>query len=103
MEFDAEYMELVYDEIERVLQKAMRDLKRPALPKDVQPRLPYNRAEGSLRRDMAEMERRGRLVRVGGPLARQGYRLPTALEKLSWRLNGGLWPWGADRLRVPHY
>jgi hypothetical protein len=92
----SEYTELVYEEIEMALGKAQRDLRRGVLPKDVQARLPYNRAEGSLRRDMLAMYEAGRLVRVGGHGARRGYRLPTRLEKLCFALNRGMWPHGTE-------
>lgn len=84
--------------IEVVMQRAQRDLRRPVLPREVQPRLPIDRAEGSLRRDMYAMYQSGRLVRVGGEGARQGYRLPTKIERLSYQLNGGRWPHGTERV-----
>lgn len=87
-----DYMELVYSEIEAAVVKAQRDLRRGVLPKDVQSRLPYSRAEGSLRRDMAEMAYDGRIVRVGGQMARRGYRMPTLAERVSRLCNGGVWP-----------
>jgi hypothetical protein len=66
------------------------------LPRDVQTRLPYNRAEGSLRRDMLAMYEQGRIVRVGGHGARRGYRLPSRMEKLAYALNRGMWPHGTE-------
>lgn len=87
---------LVYQQIEMAVLQAQRDLRRGVLPRDVQARLPYRRAEGSLRRDMLGMYRQGRLVRVGGEGARQGYRLPTRAERLSFSLNQALWPWWTE-------
>ena len=78
--------------------RAQRELHRPVFPWEVQGRLPIPRAEGSLRRDMYYLYMTGRLVRVGGNDARQGYRVPTAMERLSWALNGGLWPLGCERV-----
>lgn len=95
----SEYTELVYQEIESAVGKAQRDLRRGVLPRDVQARLPYNRAEGSLRRDMGAMWANGRLVRVGGAGARQGYRLPSRIEKMAWHINQGMWPYGAEFVR----
>lgn len=94
----SDYMTLVYDEIEAVVRQSQRDLRRGVLPKDVRLRLPYLRAEGSLRRDMALMQVTGRLVRVGGKDARRGYRLPTPVERLAWQLNRGMWPPGAENV-----
>lgn len=82
---------IVYQWIEFRLGQAQRNLRRPAYPRDIQPLLPWDRAEGSLRRDMYSMYQEGRLVRVGGEGARQGYRLPTALERLAFMLHGQ-WP-----------
>jgi len=94
----SEYTELVYAEIEAAMIKAQRDLRRGVLPRDVQARLPYNRAEGSLRRDMLAMYEAGWLVRVGGYGARRGYRLPSRMEKLAFALNRGMWPYGTERV-----
>lgn len=88
----SEYMKFVYGQIGEAVALAQRDLRRGVLPRDVQPRLPYGRAEGSLRRDMLNMTRTGMLVRVGGYGARRGYRLPTPMERLSWMVNRGRWP-----------
>lgn len=88
----SDYMAMVYDEILKAVVKAQRDLRRGVLPRDVQARLPYSRAEGSLRRDMLAMYECGLLVRVGGYGARRGYRVPTRTESLAWRANGGMWP-----------
>lgn len=96
----SEHTEMVWEEIERAVRSAQRDLKRGVLPRDVQARLPYGRAEGSLRRDMLMMYDHGRLIRVGGHGARQGYRLPTRMERLAFAVNGMLWPVGCEYLRV---
>lgn len=93
----SEHTDLVFEEIEKAVAKAYRNLRRGVFPRDVQPLLPYNdRAEGSLRRDMIQMYAMGRLVRVGGHGARQGYRLPTRIERLCYSLNGGMWPHGTE-------
>lgn len=96
----SDYMILVYEEIAAAVTRAQRDLRRGVLPRDVQGRLPYARAEGSLRRDMLTMYEAGLLVRVGGHGARRGYRQPSALERLAWRINAGKWPAGAEQVRV---
>lgn len=96
----SEYTEMVWKEIERAVQAAQRDLKRGVLPRDVCSRLPYDRAEGSLRRDMLAMYRMGRLIRLGGYGARRGYRLPTPVEKISYTINFQMWPVGVEHLRV---
>ncbi len=92
----SDYTELVYEAIENAVAKAYRDLRRGVLPRDIQGRLPYDRAEGSLRRDMLQMYAAGRIVRVGGQGARQGYRPPTLMEKLAYTLNRGMWPHGTE-------
>jgi hypothetical protein len=92
----SDYTELVYEAIESAVAKAYRDLRRGVLPRDIQGRLPYDRAEGSLRRDMLQMYAAGRIVRVGGQGARQGYRPPTLMEKLAYTLNRGMWPHGTE-------
>lgn len=98
-----EYTGLVWQEIEGAVRRAQRDLWRGVLPRDVQGRLPYDRAEGSLRRDMLAMSKAGKLVRVGGDGARQGYRLPTLMERISFEINRGVWPVGAERVRIFNY
>lgn len=92
----SEYTELVYGAIEDAVSRAYRDLGRGVLPRDIQARLPYDRAEGSLRRDCLAMWAAGRLVRVSGVAARQGYRPPTRIEKLAFNLNQGMWPHGTE-------
>lgn len=87
----------IWGQIETAVRSAERNLGRGVFPVDVMPRLPYARAEGSLRRDMASMWRHGQLVRIGGEDARQGYRVPTRMERVAWRCNGGRWPVHADR------
>ena len=96
----SEHTAMVWAEIERAMKAAQRDLRRGVLPRDVQARLPYSRAEGSLRRDMIQMYRMGRLIRLGGYGARQGYRLPTRMEKFAFAINQVCWPVGCERLRV---
>lgn len=91
---------MVYRLIEHHLGHVQRDLRKPVFPWELQGHLPINRAEGSLRRDMYHLYRTGRLVRVAGDGARQGYRLPTPTEKLAFRLNGGVWPVGAERVTM---
>lgn len=92
--------ETVYEWIEYRVKQRQRDLGRAVYPWEVQSHLPFYRAEGSLRRDMLAMAQQGRLVRVGGSGARQGYRLPTRMERLAWHLNGGVWPVGCERVAV---
>lgn len=92
----SEYTEEVYEWIEEAVAKVVRDLQRGALPRDIQPRLPVDRAEGSLRRDCLAMYAAGRLVRVAGHGARRGYRLPSRMEKLAFALNRGMWPHGTE-------
>ncbi len=84
----SEYMEMIYDEIEKIMAVAQRQLQRGVLPQDVQARLPYRRAEGSVRRDMMHMAKAGRLVRMYGDGCRRGYRLPTKMEKLAFQILG---------------
>jgi hypothetical protein len=79
------YMDGIYDEIEQVVKRLQRNLRRGVLPKHVQPHLPYDRAEGSIRRDMGEMWEAGRLVRAGGQGTRRGYRCPSEDEAKSFR------------------
>lgn len=91
-----EYTEMVYAEIEVAMRKAHRDHWKTVFPIEIQRRLPFDRAEGSLRRDMLSMVSAGRLIRIGGPDARQGYRLPSRMEKLAYTLNRGMWPHKAE-------
>lgn len=93
-----DYTEITYQEIEKVVGVAFRDLKRGVMPKDIQPRFPVYRAEGSLRRDMLAMMAAGRLIRISGIGARQGYRLPTKIERLAFTVNQGMWPHGAEQV-----
>jgi hypothetical protein len=79
------YMDGIYEEIERVVKTLQRNLRRGVLPKHVQPRLPFDRAEGSIRRDMGQMWEEGKLVRVGGQGTRRGYRCATEDEMSGWR------------------
>lgn len=94
------HTEMVWVEIERAVKAAQRDLRRGVISRDVQARLPYYRAEGSLRRDMQMMVQMGRLIKLGGYGARQGYRLPTRMERLAYAMNQCRWPVGCERLRV---
>ena len=96
----SEHTEFVWAEIERAVKAAQRDLRRGVLPRDVQSRLPYSRAEASLRRDMITMYQQGRLIRLGGYGARRGYRLPTRMERLAYVLNQCWWPVGCESLQV---
>ncbi len=96
----SEYTQLIWREIELNVSKTQRDLRRGVLPRHVQSRLPYARAEGSLRRDMLAMYHHGWLVRLGGEGCRRGYRQPTLVERVCWTLNGGRWPVGSEQLRV---
>lgn len=91
-----EYMDFLYIQVEHVVKKAQRNLQRGVLPKDVLPMLPYARAEGSVRRDMLEMNRQGRLVRIGGDGARQGYRVPTLVERVCFEVTR-CWPYGCEQ------
>ena len=75
------YMEGIYIEVEGAVKRVQRHLRRGVLPKHVQPYLPFDRAEGSVRRDMRQMWLDGRLCRVGLDGSRRGYRLATMLEK----------------------
>jgi len=93
-----EHMDAMYKTIELAVKTAHKDGWRAVMPYEVQRRLPFDRAEGSLRRDMLAMYKCGRLVRVGGEGARQGYRLPSQVERLSFRINQGMWPVGAERV-----
>jgi hypothetical protein len=79
------YMDGIYDDIEGVVKRLQRNLMRGVLPKHVQPYLPYDRAEGSIRRDMGQMWVDGRLVRVGGQGTRRGYRCATSDERTGFR------------------
>lgn len=79
------YMDSIYEEIGSAVKKLQRNLRRGVLPKHVQPYLPFDRAEGSIRRDMGAMWTEGLLVRVGGQGARRGYRCASDLERSAWQ------------------
>jgi hypothetical protein len=79
------YMDGIYEDIEGAVKRLQRNLRRGVLPKHVQPYLPYDRAEGSIRRDMGQMWTEGRLVRVGGQGTRRGYRCASTDERSAWR------------------
>jgi hypothetical protein len=87
----------VHDWIEMKMYEAQRDLRRAVFPWEIQARLPFDRAEGTLRRDMAIMADTGRLVRMAGDDGRQGYRLPSRMERLAYQSNMGMWPHNAER------
>ncbi len=91
-----EHLLMVYETIETIVKKNQRHLMRGIQPKDVVSRLPYRRAEGSVRRDMLDMCRNGLLVRVGGGAARQGYRVPTLVERVCFDVTK-CWPYGCER------
>lgn len=93
----SDYTMSIFSQISEVVRTSQRDLRRGVLPKHVQARLPYPRAEGSVRRDMGNMRDAGLLVRLGSETSRQGYRLPTAIERLSFQILG-TFPYGAERL-----
>lgn len=93
----SEYTRSIYDQIRDAVRTSQRDLRRGVLPKHVQARLPYPRAEGSVRRDMGNMAAGGLLVRLGSETSRQGYRLPTATERLCYQILG-TFPVGAERI-----
>lgn len=98
MNMTTEHMTAMYVTIELAVKAAHKDGWDAVMPFEVQRRLPFDRAEGSLRRDMLAMYHGGRLVRVGGEGARRGYRQPTLMEKLAFQINGGVWPVGAERV-----
>lgn len=72
-----------------------RNLRRGVLPVNVQARLDFYVSEQWLRTCMVRMWRRGELIRVGGAGARRGYRLPTLVERLAFRVTG-MYPFGAE-------
>lgn len=90
--------ETMYKLVEHHTRQVQRDLHRAVYPWEVQARLPIARSEASLKRDMNHLYQSGRLVRVGGEGARQGYRLPTLMERVSWSINQGVWPHGSERI-----
>lgn len=71
----SDYTLMIFEEIARAMAQAERDLGRAVYPREVMVRLPYRRAEGTVRRDMALMWELGLLERIGGSGARRGYRL----------------------------
>jgi hypothetical protein len=71
----SEHTAMVYEQILSVVRRGERDLRRGVLPRDVVARLPYRRAEGTVRRDMSAMWALGILERVGGEGCRRGYRV----------------------------
>lgn len=83
-----------------VLRQCQRDYGRGVLPREVQARLGVSISEFSVRRYMLRLWRRGELVRVGGARCRQGYRLPTVIERVGFRVTGGVWPWGTETAQV---
>ena len=91
----SEYTDMIYEQIGETVRDTQRHLRRGVLPRDVQARLPYARAEGSVRRDMGTMAQAGRLVRLGGDGARRGYRVPTLMERMCYQMLG-VFPHGAE-------
>jgi hypothetical protein len=85
----------IYEEIEQVVRRRCRDLGRGVKPWEVMTWLSAPRAEGSIRRDMANMWKRGRLVRIGGEGKRRGYRVASPMERLAHQTMG-TFPPGAD-------
>lgn len=67
-----------------------------ALPRHIQPRLEFYVSEQWLRVCMVRLWRRGELIRIGGAGARRGYRLPTLVERLAFRVTG-MYPFGAEQ------
>lgn len=63
------------DDIVRIVRMLQRNFER-VYPWMVIPHLRLMRVEGSLRRDMKRLAECGRLIRVGGWHARQGYKVP---------------------------
>jgi len=76
-----DYTEYIYQQIENCVVTVCRNLKRGALPRHVQAYLPYDRAEGSVRRDMGAMWQMGRLARIGRAGSRRGYRVASGDER----------------------
>lgn len=71
-----EYQWMVCEQVLAAVRQAHRDLQRSVRAADVQPRLPYDRSESSIRRDLRRLWEAGMVERVGGSaMRRQGYRL----------------------------
>lgn len=66
---------MIDEQILHIVARLQRSYAR-VYPYMVQARLPYYRAEQTLRRDMVRLAEAGWLVRVGGPGARRGYVMP---------------------------
>lgn len=81
------------DNILSAVRQLQRYLGGGVLPRHVQAWLPLSASEWCIRRYMIRLAKTGKLVRVGGWGARQGYRLPTAVERIAFQLTGR-WPWG---------
>lgn len=87
------------DNILEQVRHIQRNLRRGVLPRHIQPRLSdYGYvSEQWLRTCMVRLWRRGELVRIGGTGARRGYRLPTLVERLAFRVTG-MYPFGAENV-----
>lgn len=71
-----EYQQMVCEQVLAALRQAHRDLQRAVRAADVQPRLPYDRSESSIRRDLRRLWEAGKVERVGGSAKhRLGYVL----------------------------
>lgn len=72
-------------QIIKTVKKLERDLQatdtRGIFPWQVSAWLDFYRCEQSLRKDMASMAQRGKLIRIGNSDSRLGYRLPQKQEK----------------------
>lgn len=77
--------------------RIQRNSRRGVLPVNVQARLDFYVSEQWLRTCMVRMWRNGRLIRIGGAGARRGYRLPTLVERLAFRVTG-MYPFGAEQM-----
>lgn len=89
-----EDVEQVYNDILQVMKQLERTYT-TVYPWMIQSRLPYYRAEQSLRRDMVTLYLEGRLIRVGGLGSRKGYRLPNVVERVAFE-SIGRFPFGAE-------
>lgn len=83
----------ILEEVRRI----QRNLRRGVLPVNVQAQLDFYVSEQWLRTCMVRMWRNGQLVRIGGAGARRGYRLPTLVERLAFRVTG-MYPYGAENV-----